>query len=104
MPVLFRDTPLGREIYEQAHREGEQVGRAEGIEEGIERGIERGRREALRAVVQLTGLMLRRTFGDDPRIDAIAERLADLPDADRIERLAAAASLGQLEQADPLGR
>ncbi|MGQ0776180.1 MAG: hypothetical protein ACT4NY_17430 [Pseudonocardiales bacterium] len=76
MPVLIRDTPLGREIYEEARNEGLQEGRNEGLQEG--------RNEGLQAVSELTALVLRRAFGDDPRIDTIAQRLADLPDDERI--------------------
>ncbi|MDQ3988552.1 MAG: hypothetical protein M3291_05030 [Actinomycetota bacterium] len=60
MPILLSETPLGREL------------------------IEEGRREA---VLHLTTLMLRHRFGDDPRIDAVAARLAVLPDEDRIARI-----------------
>ena len=71
MPVPVRDTPLGRELY----REGERA-----------------------AVVRLTVFMLRRRFGDDPRCAAVAEALADLPDAERFARLDAARLLDDLER------
>lgn len=73
MPVPVRDTPLGRLLLD----EGRQEGRQEGIQAG-----ERA------AVVRLTRLMLRQRFGDDPRIDAVADSLADLPDVERLARLA----------------
>jgi hypothetical protein len=78
-PVPVRDTPLGRELYEEGRQEGRQEGdRA--------------------AVVRLTVLMLRQRFGDDPRCEAVAEALADLPDEERLARLAAAGSLDDLVQ------
>ncbi len=73
MPILLSDTPLGREL--------------------IEEGREEGRREA---VLHLTALTLRHRFGDEPRIDTIAARLAILPDEERIARLTAATSLDDL--------
>jgi len=78
MPVLIRDTPLGREIYEEARNEG--------------------RQEARQAVSELTALVLRRAFGDDPRIDTVAERLADLPDDERLTVLTTATSLDDLQR------
>jgi predicted transposase YdaD len=81
MPVPVRDTPLGRLLLD----EGRQEGRQEGIQAG-----ERA------AVVRLTRLMLRQRFGDDPRIDAVAATLADLPDDERLARLTDAADLGSL--------
>jgi len=95
VPVLIRDTPLGREIYEA----GVQEGRAEGVQEGRAEGVQEGRAEGVRlAVLRLTGLMLRQRFGDDQRIDAIAERLAGLPDEQRLTRIAAATGLDDLER------
>lgn len=70
MPVLIRDTPLGRWL------------------------VEEGRQEA---VLRLTELMLRRRFRDDLRIPAIAERLAILPDDERLARIADATTLDDLE-------
>ncbi|MGQ0773200.1 MAG: hypothetical protein ACT4NY_02075 [Pseudonocardiales bacterium] len=77
MPILVRDTPLGRELYEEARREG----------------LRDGRQEARNALLSVTALVLQRTFGDDPRIAAIAERLAELPDDDRLTLLTTATSL-----------
>ena len=74
MPVLIRDTPLGREIYQEGRQEGEQL-----------------------AVLRLTRLLLRQRFDGDPRLDAIAERLAGLPDEERLTRIAAATSLDDLD-------
>lgn len=81
MPVPVRDTPLGRELYE----------------EGLYDGRQEGKQERRKAMLRLTALMLRRTFGDDPRIDAIAAGLAALADEERDARLAAASSLDELE-------
>jgi hypothetical protein len=39
-------------------------------------------------MLRLTALMLRQRLGDDPRIDALAARLADLPDEVRLQRIA----------------
>ncbi len=64
MPVPIRETPLGREWLEE--------GRAE------------GRREA---VVQATAALLRRRFGADPRIDAVAAGLVDLSDDERVAKI-----------------
>lgn len=82
MPVPVRDTPLGRELYE----------------EGLHEGRQEGRQEGRLAVLRLTSLMLRRSFGDDPRVDAIAERLAALSDEERLARLAVAATLDDLDR------
>jgi len=73
MPVPVRDTPLGRELYEEGRQEGDR-----------------------QAVLRLTRLMLRRHFGGDPRIEAIAAQLAALPDEERLTRLASATSLDDL--------
>lgn len=73
MPVLVRDTPLGREIYD----------------EGREEGVLQGRRAVLRA-------LLRQRFGDDPRTDDVVGRLVGLPDDEGLTRLIAAADLGDL--------
>ncbi len=81
MPVLIRDTPLGREIYQEGLAEGRQEGRQEGERQ---------------AVLRLTHLLLTQRFGDDPQAAAVAERLAELPDADRLTRIAAATSLNDL--------
>lgn len=43
----------------------------------------------------MTAAWLRQRFGDDPGIDAVAARLADLPDADRVARITAAADLDE---------
>ncbi|MDQ3988588.1 MAG: hypothetical protein M3291_05225 [Actinomycetota bacterium] len=77
MPVLIRDTPLGREIFEQGRQEGRQEGERQ-------------------AVLRLTVLLLRQRFGADPRVEAVAERLAGLPDEERLGLLAAAADLDDL--------
>ncbi|MGQ0776446.1 MAG: hypothetical protein ACT4NY_18805 [Pseudonocardiales bacterium] len=78
MPVPVRDTPLGRELYEEGRQEGRQEGDRQ-------------------AVLRLTSLMLRRRFGgEDPRVEAIAARLAALPDEERLTRLTAATSLEDL--------
>ncbi len=80
MPVPVRDTPLGRELYEEGHQEGWQKGRQQ-------------------AVLHLTTLMLRQRFGDDPRTNTIAAQLATLPDEERLALLAAATSLDDLSSA-----
>ncbi len=78
MPVPVRDTPLGRELYAEGRDEGRAEGRA--------------------ALQRLTALTLRLRFGDDTRIEATADRLAALPDDERLTRLAAAANLDELER------
>jgi predicted transposase YdaD len=84
MPVPVRDTPLGRELYEEGRDEGRQEGRQEGERD---------------AVLRLTRLMLRQRFGDgDPRIDAVAARLVGLTDEHRLRRILAVTSLDELEQ------
>lgn len=82
MPVPVRDTPLGRELYE----EGRYDGRLEGRQEGDRA-----------AVLRLTVIMLRQRFGDDPRCRDVATALVDLPDEERLTRLAAATKLDDLE-------
>ena len=77
MPILIRDTPLGRELVEEGRQEGRQEGERH-------------------AVLRLTRLLLRQRFGDDPRIDAIADRLAELPDEERLTRIATATDLTAL--------
>ena len=79
MPVLIRDTPLGREIYQEGREDGRQEGERQ-------------------AVLRLTQKMLSLRFGDDPRIDAVAERLAALPDEERLSRIATATGLGDLNR------
>ena len=85
MPILIRDTPLGRELIEQGRTEGRQEGRAEGRQEG-----ERG------AVERLTRLLLSQRFGQDPALEAAVAALADLPDEERLARIAAADTLSEL--------
>jgi predicted transposase YdaD len=80
MPVPVRDTPLGRELFEEGRHEGRQEGRQEGR----------------LAVLHLTALVLRQRFGDDPRIDNAAAFLAALPDQERLDRLTRATSLDEL--------
>lgn len=48
------------------------------------------------AVVRLTIAMLRRRFGDDPRITPAAERLAQLPDDERLTLMDEARDLADL--------
>jgi hypothetical protein len=79
MPVPVRDTPLGRELYEEGRQDGRQEGRQEG---------------ARAAVLRLTALMLRQRFGDDARCESVA----DLTDEERLARLVAAESLDDLER------
>jgi predicted transposase YdaD len=65
MPVPVRDTPLGRELYQEGRDDGRQEGRQEGEEQ---------------TVLRLTNVMLRRRFsGDEARLSAVAARLAALP-------------------------
>ncbi|MGQ0575021.1 MAG: hypothetical protein ACT4RN_12575 [Pseudonocardia sp.] len=85
MPIVIRDTPLGRELVEE--------GRQEGRHEGLQEGLQEGERQA---VLRLTRVLLRQRFGDDPRIDGAAHRLAELPDEERVARIAAAGSLQEL--------
>jgi hypothetical protein len=81
MPVPVRDSPLGRELFEEGWQEGRQEGRQEGDRA---------------AVVRLTLFMLRQRFGEDPRSEAVAEALADLTDEERFGRLDAARQLDDL--------
>lgn len=91
MPVLIRDTPLGRELYEQGRQDGWRQGWREGWRECWQ---ESDRQTALR----LTTLILRQRFGsDDPRLDDIAARLAALSDEGRISLLITATSLDELQ-------
>lgn len=90
MPVPVRDTPLGRELYEEGRQDGRREGRQEGRREG--------RREGRQAVLDLTALVIRQRFGDDPRTDSIAARLAALPDAERLARITTATSLDDLDR------
>ncbi len=94
MPVLVRDTPLGRQLAEEIRQEIREEIRQE-IREEVRQEI---REEGRQAVVRLTGLVLQRIFGDDPRVEAIAERMAELPDGERIDRLAKATSLDDLDR------
>ena len=89
MPVPIRDTPLARELYRE--------GLEQGLEQGHEQGVEQGRAEGERlAVVRLTALLLRRRFGDDPRIDELASRLAALGEDRRLDLIAAAPDVDAL--------
>ena len=75
MPVPVRDTPLGRELYEEGRHDGRQE-----------------------AVLHLTVLLLRQRFGNEPRCREVAAGLVDLSDEERLARLAAAESLDDLER------
>jgi hypothetical protein len=77
MPVPVRDTPLGRELYDE--------GRLEGIREGERQ-----------AVLRVTVALLEQRFGTDERIPGIAEALLPLADEERARRIVRAASLEQL--------
>lgn len=77
MPVPVRDTPLGRELLE--------LGRQEGRQEGERAAVER-----------LLRRMLLRQFGTDPRIEAVAARLAELPEDEGFARVETAAALDDL--------
>lgn len=89
MPVYVRDTPLGREIFDEGWRDGWQDGRQEGRDEG-----------ARAAALELTSLLLRQRFGDHPRTADVAAALADVPAEERLTRIAGAAALDELP---PLG-
>lgn len=82
MPVLARDTPLGRELFDE--------GRDEGRDEG-----------AQQATVRFTAALLRRRFGDDPRVAGASQLLAELPDGERLDRIAAATDLDELTTHGP---
>ena len=86
MPVPVRDTPLGRELYD----EGRQEGRLEGRDEG---------RRA--AAVEMTAALLEERFGPDERIPDLAERLTDVDDRTRIRRITAAATIEELADLYP---
>ena len=74
MPItLDEDTVAGRAIAAAAEARGQVVGRA----------------------ITLAGL-LRRTFGEDPRIDAIAQRLAGLPQEQALDAALNATTLDDL--------
>lgn len=73
MPVPILDTPLGRMLVEEGWQEGRQAG-----------------------VERMTAALIRQRFGDDPRIAALATRLAELHDDERIAMISAATSLNDL--------
>ncbi len=73
MPVVIRDTPLGREIYQEGRQEGERE-----------------------TVLRITRTMLVQRFGENPRIDTAAKRLAGLPDEERLTSIATATVLDDL--------
>ena len=79
--TLDEDTVAGRSIAARAEARGEARGEAQGEIKG--------------RAATLAGL-LRRTFGDDPRIDAIAGRLAQLPQDKALEAALAATNLDDL--------
>ena len=85
MPVPVRDTPLGRELYEE--------GRLDGRNEGWQEGRQEGDHEA---VLRLTVVLLQQRFGDDPRCAAVAASLVGLSDKERVARIAAAGGLDDL--------
>jgi len=70
MPVPVRETPLGRLLLDEGRR-----------------------MEAAR----VTAFLLRRRFGLDPRIDGIAQALADLPDEEGMTAVMDASSLDELD-------
>jgi hypothetical protein len=76
MPVPVRDTPLGRELYDEGRQEGRQ-----------------------HAVLDMTAALLDERFGPDRRIPALAQRPARLGDRDRARLITRAATLDDLEQA-----
>lgn len=56
-----------------------------------------GRQEGAReTVLRITRTMLVQRFGENPRIDAAAERLAGLPDEERLTSIATATILDDL--------
>ena len=73
MPVPIRDLPLARALLD----EGRVEGRAQGA-------------------VAMTKAVLRRRFGDDPRVDAAVESLSVLPDDEAADRILAADRLEDL--------
>ena len=77
MPVPVRDTPLGRELYQEGRDDGRSEGRNEGRNEGRQEGRREGRQEGEhQAALRFTRLMLRQRFGDDfPALASI-----ELPD------------------------
>jgi predicted transposase YdaD len=88
--TLDEDTVAGRIIAAQAEARGRVEGEARGRVEGEARGEARGRAEMLAA-------LLRHTHGDDPRIPALAERLAHLPQREQATEAAlTAATLDEL--------
>ncbi|MGQ0773913.1 MAG: hypothetical protein ACT4NY_05765 [Pseudonocardiales bacterium] len=95
MPVLVRDTPLGRQLYEEFHKEAYAELHKEVYEGALQEGRQEGQREGRHSVVRL---LLRRRFGDDPRIEAVARRLVALPDEEWLARLHEASSLDDLDR------
>jgi hypothetical protein len=83
--TLDEDTVAGRSIAARAEARGEARGEAQGEIKG--------------RTATLAGL-LRRTFGDDPRIDAIAHRLAELPQDKALDAALAATTLDDLDHLD----
>jgi hypothetical protein len=61
----------------------------EGLEEGLEKGRERG-------LVEAVASLLRIRFGDDPRVDPVAERLARRGAAEAMAAVERAGSLDEL--------
>lgn len=80
MPVPVRDTPLGRELYDEGRQEGRQEGDRQ-------------------AVLRLTRSMLRSRFDTDhTRIESAAARLVALTDDERVARILAASSIDELDR------
>lgn len=95
MPVPVRDTPLGRRLYAELHKEVYEGARQKGLQEGRQEGREEGREEGRHSVIRL---LLRRRFGDDPRTETVARRLVALPDEEWLARLHDVSSIDDLDR------
>jgi hypothetical protein len=86
MPISLEGTYGGRILEARAEARGKAAGRTEGKTEGT---------------AEVLASLLRRSFGDDPRIEAIARRMASLPQENAIEAVRSASSLDELVTAHP---
>jgi predicted transposase YdaD len=84
MPITFEDTYPGREIRARVWAEAQAEGRTEGRTEGQ---------------IRTLSALLRRTFGDDPRIELLATALAALPEDQALDAALTSPSLDDLVKA-----
>ena len=72
-------------VLSKLYDEGLEVGREEGREEGREKGL-----------IEAVASLMRIRFGDDPRVDAVASRLAPLGATEAMAAVERAGSLDEL--------